>query len=187
MNLHHKLRISFVSNNIILKYQRSAPPGCKNIGIRKFEFVAKTQFLYSERGRPVIEIFYGAIPLVKLYFSPLIFYLTVGACACWNTPPSRYGPGCMPGTNARKVNCSFVYSAYMLKPVLSGRNSKTRIFHWFFIRKMDPMSVSDIRLVFTLPPRDSTLQYKRCVHLWNNFPFIITLVVCINQHNKHLA
>ena len=29
---------------------------------------------------------------------------------------------------------------------------------------MDPISGFDIRLVFTLPPRDSTLQYKRCVH-----------------------
>ena len=26
------------------------------------------------------------------------------------------------GCNVRKVNCSFVYSAYILKPVLSGRN-----------------------------------------------------------------
>ena len=26
------------------------------------------------------------------------------------------------GTNARKVNCGCVYSAYILKPVLSGRN-----------------------------------------------------------------
>ena len=26
------------------------------------------------------------------------------------------------GCNARKVNCSCVYSAYILKPVLSGRN-----------------------------------------------------------------
>jgi len=32
--------------------------------------------------------------------------------------------------------------------------------------KMDPMSGFNIRLVFTLPPSDSTLQYKRCVHLW---------------------
>ena len=45
----------------------------------------------------------------------------------------------------------------------------------FFMWKMDPMSGFDIRLVFTLPPRDSTMQYKRCVHLWNNFPCIITL------------
>ena len=52
----------------------------------------------------------------------------------------------------------------------------TRIFHWFYMWKMDHMSGCDIRLVFTLPPRDSTLQYKRCVHLWNNFPCIITLV-----------
>ena len=28
---------------------------------------------------------------------------------------------------ARKVNCSCVYSAYILKPVLSGRNLKKRI------------------------------------------------------------
>ena len=40
---------------------------------------------------------------------------------------------------------------------------------------MNPMSGCDIRLVFTLQPRDSTLQYKRCVHLWNKFPYIITL------------
>ena len=31
------------------------------------------------------------------------------------------------GYDARKVNCSCVYSAYILKPVLSGRNLKTRI------------------------------------------------------------
>ena len=41
----------------------------------------------------------------------------------------------------------------------------------------DPISGCDIRLVFILSPRDSTLQYKRCVHIWNNFPCIITLIV----------
>ena len=50
-----------------------------------------------------------------------------------------------------------------------------RIFHWFFMWKMDPMSGCNIRLVFTLPPSDSTLQYKRCVHFWNNFPCITSL------------
>ena len=34
------------SNNVSLKYQRPTPSGCKDIGIIKFEFVAKTQFLY---------------------------------------------------------------------------------------------------------------------------------------------
>ena len=48
----------------------------------------------------------------------------------------------------------------------------------FYMWKMDPMLGCDIRLVFTLPPRDSTLQYRRCVHLWNNFPCIINLI-CI--------
>ena len=33
------------SNNLILKYQIFTPSGCKDIGIRKFEFRAKTQFL----------------------------------------------------------------------------------------------------------------------------------------------
>jgi len=40
---------------------------------------------------------------------------------------------------------------------------------------MDPMSGCDIRLVFTFPPKDSTLQYKKYVHLWSNFPCISTL------------
>ena len=41
---------------------------------------------------------------------------------------------------------------------------------------MDPMLGFHIRLVFKLPPRDSTLQQKRCVHIWNNFPWIRTLL-----------
>ena len=49
---------------------------------------------------------------------------------------------------------------------------------------MDPMSGFDIRPVFTLPPRDSTLQYKRCVHLGNNFPCIITLCKCAYNLEK---
>ena len=50
---------------------------------------------------------------------------------------------------------------------------------------MDPMSGFDIRLVFTLPPKDSIhcRQYKGCVHLWNNFPCISTLVPCSKQHH----
>ena len=53
----------------------------------------------------------------------------------------------------------------------------TRIFHRFFMWKMDPISGFDIRLGFTLPPRDSSLQYKRCVQFWNIFPCITSLVV----------
>ena len=45
--------------------------------------------------------------------------------------------------------------------------------------KMDLMSVFDIHLVFTLPSRDSTLQYKRCVHFWKNFPCITSLGLLI--------
>ena len=36
----------------------------------------------------------------------------------------------------------------------------TRIFHWFLMWKMDHMSGCVNRLVFTLLPKDSTLQYK---------------------------
>ena len=56
----------------------------------------------------------------------------------------------------------------------------TLIFHWFFMWKMDTMSGFDIRLVFTLPPRDSTLQNTRYVHFWINFPCITFL-----RHSKH--
>ena len=41
--------------------------------------------------------------------------------------------------------------------------------NWFI------MSDCDIRLVFTFPPNDRTLQHKICVHLWNNFSCISTL------------
>ena len=43
---------------------------------------------------------------------------------------------------------------------------------------MYPMSGFDIRLVFTLPPRDSTLQYKRCVHFEITF---LALHPCVRQ------
>ena len=38
------------SKSCSLKYHRFTPSNCKARGIRKFELVAKTQFLYSERG-----------------------------------------------------------------------------------------------------------------------------------------
>ena len=50
---------------------------------------------------------------------------------------------------------------------------------------MDPMSDFDIRLVFTLDPRDSTLQYKRCVH----FPCLASSVrgfLCFNWEHDIL-
>ena len=74
------------------------------------------------------------------------------------------------GYNERKVNCSCEQSAYILKPVLSvwaefvNKNfdnfdnscniffSLNRIFYWFFMWKLDPMSGCDILPVFTLPP-----------------------------------
>ena len=34
-------------NNLSLKYQRNTSLGCKDIGFKKFEFVAKTQFLHG--------------------------------------------------------------------------------------------------------------------------------------------
>jgi len=47
-----------------------------------------------------------------------------------------------------------------------------------FMWKMDPMSGCDIHLVFTLLPRDRSLQYKKMRTLpWNNFPCIITLTI----------
>ena len=49
----------------------------------------------------------------------------------------------------------------------------TRIFHWFFMWKIDPMSGFDIRLVFTLPPREVHCSTKDvytflALHPWKN-------------------
>ena len=46
------------SNNVSLKYQRPTPSGCKDIWIRKFECVAKTQFLSDGKYHSQ----YGAVP-----------------------------------------------------------------------------------------------------------------------------
>ena len=35
------------SSSLSLKYQRFTPSGCKDIGVRKYKFVAKTQFLWQ--------------------------------------------------------------------------------------------------------------------------------------------
>ena len=37
--------LKMLANSLSWKYQRFKQSGCKDIGIRKFEFVAKTQFL----------------------------------------------------------------------------------------------------------------------------------------------
>ena len=37
---------SIRSNSPSLKYQRFSPSGCKDKGVRKYKYVAKTQFLY---------------------------------------------------------------------------------------------------------------------------------------------
>ena len=42
---------------------------------------------------------------------------------------------------------------------------------------MGPMSGFDIRLVFTLAPRYSTRQYKRCVHFIQTIVFSKTIVL----------
>ena len=59
----HKLKYSYIlatqsrrtldinpvrSNNLSLKYQRFIPTGCRDIEIRKFVVVAKTQFLLGK-------------------------------------------------------------------------------------------------------------------------------------------
>ena len=65
----------------------------------------------------------------------------------------------------------------------------------FFMWKMDPMSGCNIRLVFTLAPRDSTLQYKRWIYFWNNFPcitflskyYLLGMLLPINEYSVHFT
>ena len=58
---------------------------------------------------------------------------------------------------------------------------------------MDLMSGFDIRLVFTLPPSDSTLQYKRCVHLvikclfYDNRRGLYSVHSCLSNHETNIS
>ena len=52
---------------------------------------------------------------------------------------------------------------------------------------MDPISGFYIRLVFTLPPRESKLQYKICVHFRNNFPALHPCYPLILKSVKKIA
>ena len=49
--------ISVRSNSLSLKYQRFTPSGCEAIGVRKCEFVAKTQFLYNLLIKKISTVF----------------------------------------------------------------------------------------------------------------------------------
>jgi len=49
-------------NNLSLKYQICSPLGCKDIGIRKLTFVAKTQFLLNPQQIPRSELIFKIPP-----------------------------------------------------------------------------------------------------------------------------
>ena len=44
-----------ISKSLSFKYQKFSASGCKYIGFRKVEFVAKTQFLFQDLSRRSIE------------------------------------------------------------------------------------------------------------------------------------
>ena len=65
----------------------------------------------------------------------------------------------------------------------------TRIFHWFFMWKIDPTSGCEIRLVFTLQPTDSALQFKKYVHLWDLYVIILCtyLSIYLSEPSLHIS
>ena len=68
------------SNSLSLKYQGLPPSGCQDIGINKFEFVAKTQFLYCSKIMPGKNMFNWVIFLLicsQVILNFTIFYETL--------------------------------------------------------------------------------------------------------------
>ena len=63
------------SNNLSLKYQRFTPSGCKDTGIGKFEFVAKTQFLSRKYDFKFFYIFVE--PLLQWNTLSIVYYSLV--------------------------------------------------------------------------------------------------------------
>ena len=57
------------SNNLSSKYQRVTPCGRRDKGIRKFEFVAKTQFLCSKVY--LIEVYLSCLVKLRLFINTI--------------------------------------------------------------------------------------------------------------------
>ena len=68
------------SKNLSLKYQRFTPLSCKDIGIRIFEFVAKTQILLFVSG--IVVNF-----LVLLFCNPFRFRSLTDSSVNFRKPP----------------------------------------------------------------------------------------------------
>ena len=71
-------------SSLSLKYQRETPSGCKDIGIRKFECVAKTQFFWIFKPewkiKQSIQDFFAVIvvyvnTMKTTFYSNLDFYI----------------------------------------------------------------------------------------------------------------
>ena len=58
------------STNLSLKYQRFTPLVCIDIGIRKFEFVSKTQFLSTKNRKKSL------LYIKKLFIQKFMIYKT---------------------------------------------------------------------------------------------------------------
>ena len=64
-------------NSLSLKYERFSPTGCKDIGNRTFEFVAKTQFLSHSSQRKAIWLPCCWIPFFFVFLKLLLFFRKV--------------------------------------------------------------------------------------------------------------
>ena len=70
-------------NSLSLKYQRFTPSRCLDIGVRKCEFVAKTQFLY--------RIYLTFFILIKLLFNLILpFLIFYSKLIKWPNPCNNY-------------------------------------------------------------------------------------------------
>jgi len=82
------------------------------------------------------------------------------------------------GTNARKVNCSCVYSAYILKPVLSGQNSCYRVkaltWIYMFLKLFD--DISDLIVLLYCRTQIPCNIRDQCIC---NYIYLACLSICL--------
>ena len=61
--------MNFVASNYLsLKYQKSTTLGSIDLGIRIFEFVAKTQFLSTENNKEIQEVYFKVFKILKMLY-----------------------------------------------------------------------------------------------------------------------
>ena len=135
--------------NLSLKYQRFTPSGGKNVGIRKSEFVTKTQFLsgnfsYWTRHKKLLILFY--LPLQHL--NTTLQYFNTSALQHFNTSTQHFNTSTL---------------QYFNTSALQHFNTSTQHFNTSILQHFNNAKLKNFRtLNLLLTPSINAKTFKNC-------------------------